>query len=59
MQVRVPKYCNRVANMTRKRTCIFVFSVKLSDLLKLLQLNGPQTLAPTKNDFSLSPFSLN
>ena len=49
------KYWNRAAYMKRKRTCIFVLRVKLSDLLKLLQLNGyPNTFAHQKCFLSIS-----
>ena len=37
MQVCVSKYWNRVANMRRKPTCIFILSGKPSAVLKLLE----------------------
>ena len=45
--------------MRRKLTCIFLLSVKRSTVLKLLEQYGRSNTCATKNDFSLSPLTLN
>ena len=49
MQVYVSKYWNRVANMRRKPTCIFILSGKPSAVLKLLEQYGCPDTCTNKN----------